>query len=166
MDAVRRAVERVGGRVSIASAVGQGTTVRLSLPFSVMMTQVMTVEAGGQMFGFPLEAIIETIRVPQAALSQVGTAPVVVLRSRALPVIDLATALGIEPLADDDGATLVVAAANGESGAFRVDRIVERLDLILKPLEGLLAGIPGIMGTTLLGDGRVLLVLDVGEMLQ
>jgi two-component system chemotaxis sensor kinase CheA len=60
----------------------------------------------------------------------------------------------------------VVATANGECGAFQVDRIVERLDLILKPLEGLLAGTPGIMGTTLLGDGRVLLVLDIAEMLQ
>lgn len=166
MDAVRRAVERVGGRASIVSVAGRGTDVRLSLPFSVMMTHVMTVEAGGQMFGLPLEAIIETIRVPQAAISQVGAAPVIVLRNRALPVIDLATALGLEPLADDDGATLVVAAANGECGAFRVDRIVERLDLILQPLEGLLAGTPGIMGTTLLGDGRVLLVLDIGEMLR
>ena len=166
MDAVRRAVERVGGRVSIASVAGRGTTVKLSLPFSVMMTHVMTVEAGGQMFGLPLEAILETIRVPQAAISKVGAAPVVVLRNRALPVIDLATVLGVEPLADDDGATLVVAVGNGECGAFRVDRIVERLDLILKPLEGLLAGTPGIIGTTLLGDGRVLLVLDIAEMLK
>lgn len=166
MDAVRRAVERVGGQVSIASVVGRGTQVTLTLPFSVLMTHVMTVEAGGQMFGLPLEAIIETIRVPQAAISKIGAAPVVILRNRALPVVDLATALGLEPLADDGGATLVVVAASGECGAFRVDRIVERLDLILKPLEGLLAGTPGIMGTTLLGDGRVLLVLDIAEMLQ
>ena len=166
MDAVRRAVERVGGHVAIASVAGLGTSVKLSLPFSVMMTHVMTVEAGGQMFGLPLEAIIETTRVSQAAISKVGAAPVVVLRNRALPVIDLASALGAEPSPDDHGATLVVATANGECGAFRVDRIVERLDLILKPLEGLLAGTPGIMGTTLLGDGRVLLVLDIAEMLQ
>ena len=166
MDAVRKAAERVGGHVSIRSVAGRETAVTLSLPFSVMMTHVMTVEAGGQMFGLPLEAIIETTRVPQAAFSRVGAGTVVVLRNRTLPVIDLATALGVEPLADDAGATLVVAAANGECGALRVDRIVERLDLILKPLEGLLAGTPGIMGTTLLGDGRVLLVLDIAEMLQ
>jgi two-component system chemotaxis sensor kinase CheA len=167
MDAVRRAVERIGGHVAVASVPGVGTDVRLSLPFSVMMSHVMTVEAGGQMFGLPLEAIIETIRIPRAAISRVGTAPVVVLRNRALPLIDLATVLGLKtPPADDEGATLVVAAANGEWGAFRVDRIVERLDLMMSPLEGLLAGTPGIMGTTLLGDGRVLLVLDVGEMLQ
>lgn len=166
MDAVRRAVERVGGHVSIRSVAGQETKVTLSLPFSVMMTHVMTVEAGGQMFGLPLEAIIETTRVPQTAICKVGAGTVVVLRNRTLPVIDLATVLGVEPLADDDEATLVVAAANGECGALLVDRIVERLDLILKPLEGLLAGTPGIMGTTVLGDGRVLLVLDIAEILQ
>ena len=68
MDAVRRAVERLGGHVSITSVAGRGTAVELSLPFSVMMSHVMTVEAGGQMFGLPLEAIIETTRVPQAAI--------------------------------------------------------------------------------------------------
>ena len=166
MDAVRRAAERLGGRVTLASVACRGTKVRLSLPFTVMMTHVMTVEVGGEMFGLPLDAIIETIRVPHAALSKVGAAHVVVVRDRALPVVDLATALGIEPLADDEEVTLVVAAGSGECGAFRVDRIVERLDLILKPLEGLLAGTPGIMGTTLLGDGRVLLVLDIAEMLR
>jgi len=166
MDAVRRAVERVGGHVSIRTVAGSGTAVKLSLPFSVMLSHVMTVEAGGQMFGLPLEAIIETTRVPQAAISKVGAAPVIVLRDRAMPVIDLAKVLGVEPQADVDGATLVVATANGECAAFQVDRIVERLDLILKPLEGLLAGTPGIMGTTLLGDGRVLLVLNIAEMLR
>lgn len=167
MDAVRTAVERIGGRVAVASLPGRGTNVELSLPFSVMMTHVMTVEAGGQMFGLPLEAIIETTRVPRAAISSIGAAPAVVLRNRALPLIDLGTALGVEARrTGEDGATVVVAAANGEWGAFRVDRIVERLDLILKPLEGLLAGTPGILGTTLLGDGRVLLVLDIAEMLH
>lgn len=167
MDVVRRAVKRIGGHVSVASVLGKGTDVRLSLPFSVLMTHVMTVEAGGQMFGLPLEAIIETIRVPRAAISRVGTAPAVVLRDRTLPLIDLASVLGMDARrVDDSEATLVVAASNGEWGAFLVDRIVERLDLMLKPLEGLLAGTPGIVGTTLLGDGQVLLVLDVAEMLQ
>ena len=64
LDAVRTAVERMGGHVGIESRVGAGTVVRLTLPFSVMMTHVMTVEAGGQMFGIPLDAVVETVRVP------------------------------------------------------------------------------------------------------
>ena len=167
MDAARRTVERAGGRVSIATRAGAGTSVGITVPFSVMMTHVMTVEAGGQMFGLPLEAIIETVRVPRAAIVKVGAAHAVVLRERTIPVIDLATLLGVEQTRrDTTEVTLVVAAAGGEWGGFRVDRLGERLDLILKPLEGLLTETPGILGTTLLGDGRVLLVLDIGEMLQ
>ena len=167
MDAVRRAVERVGGKVSVLSRMGQGTTVKLSLPFSVMMTHVMTVEAGGQIFGLPMEAVVETARVPQAAIAHVGSGQAVVLRNRTVPLVDLAASLGLGLSNSATAeATVVVVVANGAWGGIRVDRVLERLDLILKPLDGLLLGTPGVAGTTLLGDGRVLLVLDIGEILQ
>ena len=66
----------------------------------------------------------------------------------------------------DGDATIVITAVAGQHGGLEVDRIGERLEVILKPLDGLLSGMPGITGTTLLGDGRVLLVLDIGELLQ
>ena len=65
MDAARASIERLGGRVQLETRKGAGSTVRFVLPFSVMMTRVMTVEAGGQWFGIPLDAVIETIRVPR-----------------------------------------------------------------------------------------------------
>ncbi len=167
MDAVRTAVERIGGRVSIESRVGQGTTVRFSLPFSVMMTQVMTVEAGGQMFGVPLDAIVETVSVPSSAIRNIGAAQAIVLRNRTIPLFDLASVLALRAATPGDAdATIVITTVAGHLGGLRVDRIGERLEAILKPLDGLLSGMPGITGTTLLGDGRVLLVLDVGELLQ
>jgi two-component system chemotaxis sensor kinase CheA len=63
-------------------------------------------------------------------------------------------------------ATVVVARVEGQFGAVRVDRLGERMEVMLKPLDGLLSGMPGIAGSTLLGDGSVLLVLDLGELLQ
>ena len=167
MDAVRTAVERVGGRVSIESRAGLGATVRFSLPFSVMMTQVMTVEAGGQMFGVPLDAIVETVSVPKSAIAGIGAAHAIVLRNRTVPVVDLANVLGLrEATSGESDATIVITSVAGQVGGLRVDRIGQRLEVILKPLDGLLSGMPGITGTTLLGDGRVLLVLDIGELLQ
>jgi two-component system, chemotaxis family, sensor kinase CheA len=167
MDAVRTAVERVGGRVSIESRAGSGTTVKLSLPFSVMMTNVMTVEAGEQMFGIPLDVVVETVRVPRQAIAAVGGGLAIVLRDRTLPVFELAQILGVSQATDTKPeAILVVAAFAGQFGAIRVDRLCERMAVMLEPLAGLLAGTPGIAGTTLLGDGRVLLVLDIAEMLQ
>jgi two-component system chemotaxis sensor kinase CheA len=167
MDAVRNAVERVGGRVSIESRAGLGATVRFSLPFSVMMTQVMTVEASGQMFGVPLDAIVETVRVPRTSIVGIGAAHAMVLRNRTVPVVDLANVLSLhEATGDETEATIVITYVAGQFGGLKVDRIGQRLEVILKPLDGLLSGMPGITGTTLLGDGRVLLVLDIGELLQ
>jgi two-component system chemotaxis sensor kinase CheA len=166
MDAVRTAVERIGGRVDLESRKGQGTTVRFTLPFSVMMTPVMTVEVSGQMFGVPLDAVVETVRLPRDRISPVGAARAIVHRDRTLPLIDLARALGgagdRPPSALVD---IVVVSAAGQFGAVEVDRLGERMDVMLKPLDGLLAETPGVVGATLLGDGRVLLVLDLQELL-
>jgi len=167
MDAVRTAVQRVGGRVAIESRAGQGATFRFTLPFSVMMTHVMTVEAGGQMFGIPLDAIVETLRVPRTAIAGVGAAHAIVVRDRTVPVLELANVLGVGAAGEDaNDVILVITAVAGQACGIHVDRLGERIEVILKPLEGLLSGTPGITGTTLLGDGRVLLVLDVGALLQ
>jgi two-component system chemotaxis sensor kinase CheA len=169
MDAVRMAVGRIGGTVTLDSrqGQGQGTTVRFSLPFSVMMTQVLTVEAGGQTFGIPLDAVIETIRVPVSAVAAVGTAHAIAHRNLTLPVFELTRLLQVRaPAAEDTTeAVIIVISFLGQWGGIRVDRPGERMEVMLKPLDGLLSGIPGITGTTIMGDGRVLLVLDLAEML-
>jgi two-component system chemotaxis sensor kinase CheA len=166
MDAVRTAVERIGGRVSIESALGLGSTVRFVLPFSIMMTRVMTVEAGGQMFGIPLDAVVETVRVPRTHVRAIGGSAAFVLHNRTVPLVDLAASLGTRRTAGSQPeAIVVVTTIAGEPGGLEVDRLGERFDAVLKPVDGLLAGMAGIAGTTLLGDGRVLLVLDLQEIL-
>jgi two-component system chemotaxis sensor kinase CheA len=172
MDAVRSAVERMGGQVVLTSEREVGTTVRLTLPFTVMMSAVMTVEAGGQVFGIPLEAMVETLRLQRSGVTAVGAAQAFVWRERTLPLIDLGEALGDHRgaerrVGDGDGDVhTVVTSTLGQYAGLQVDRIGERMDVMLKPMEGLLAGMRGIAGTTLLGDGRVLLVLDLQALLQ
>jgi two-component system chemotaxis sensor kinase CheA len=167
MDAVRTAVERMGGRVTLQSQPGRGTTVRCTLPFSVMVTKVMSVEAGGQMFGIPLDAIVETIRVPRSSLGAIGAARAIVVREQTIPVLTLGQMLGDAGAArDTEEATIVIAGVAGQYCGLDVDALGERLEVMLTPLEGLLGGTPGVTGTTVLGDGRILLVLDVAELLQ
>jgi two-component system, chemotaxis family, sensor kinase CheA len=169
MDAVRSAVERVGGRVSIDSRAGQGTTVSFAVPFSVMMTQVMTVESGGQVFGIPLDAIVETLRVRREAIAEIGGARVIIHRNRTIPIVDLKQVLSAgkeSGSTDEDDTAVVIASVAGQLTGICVDHPGERMAVMLKPLDGLLSGTPGIAGTTVLGDGRVLLVLDIAEMLQ
>jgi two-component system chemotaxis sensor kinase CheA len=167
MDAVRSAVERVGGRVALTSTPGVGASVRLTLPFTVMMSSLITVEAGGQVFGIPLEAVVETQRLPRPAITAVGAAQAFVWRRRTLPLISLGEAVGERRVADTTGlANVVVVSILGQFAGLEVDRIGERMDVMLKPVDGLLAGTRGLAGATLLGDGRVLLVLDLQAILQ
>ena len=162
MDAVRAAVERIGGRVGVESVAGQGATFRLTLPFSILVTRVMTVETCGQAFGVPLDSVVESLRVPRSRIHAVGAGEAFVLRDRTIPLIDLAEVLG-RPRERGPGAEVlaVVVSIAGQIGALEVDRLGERMDVILKPIDGLLSGSPGIAGATLTDDGQVLLVLDL-----
>jgi two-component system chemotaxis sensor kinase CheA len=160
-------VGRLGGRVTVESRPREGTTIRFILPFTVMMSRVMTVEAGGQVFGIPLDAVVETVRIARDVIHPIGAGKAFVYRNRTIPVIALAHALGQQQVEEvTEFANLVVAITGGELVGIEVDRLGDRLDIMLKPLDGLLAGMRGIAGTTLLGDGRVLIVLDLQEVLD
>ncbi|SDB73091.1 two-component system, chemotaxis family, sensor kinase CheA [Belnapia rosea] len=167
MDAVRMAVDRLGGRVGIESRPGEGTLVRFTLPLTLMMTAVMTVEAGGQLFGIPLDAVVQTVSVPHDRILPVGASHAFVLRDRTIPLLELAEVLGqgrtMTPAAE---AKVVVAAVRGGLGGLEVDRLGERMNVMLRPLDGLLTSLWGVAGTTLLGDGRVLIVLDLEEIFR
>jgi two-component system, chemotaxis family, sensor kinase CheA len=167
MDSVRTAVERLGGAVTLHSRPRLGTVVSLILPFSLMMTRLMTVEVAGQVFGLPLENVVETTIVGRDLIVPIGAGRAFLLRDRTIPLVDLADTLGIaRDVPDQKVAKVVIVSAAGQIGGIEVDRLGERLDVMLKPMEGLLGGMRGVAGTTLLGDGRVLVVLDVQEMLR
>jgi two-component system, chemotaxis family, sensor kinase CheA len=167
MDAVRSAIARLGGQVEVESRPGAGTRVRFRVPFTVLMSRVLTLEAGGQVFGVPMEIVVETVRLPRERIVPVGAAQAFVLRDRTIPLISLPDALGLprEPL-EEAYANVVITAVAGQVAALEVDRFGDHLEVMLKPIDGLLAGLRGIVGTTLLGDGRVLIVLDMPELLQ
>ena len=165
MDVVRTTVEQIGGRVSVTSAVGVGTTVRLDLPINIALSRVMVVETGGQLFGIPMDAVTEIVRLTPDRISQVKTNKGFVLRDRVVPICSLAELMGLPGTASSgmDGKVLIVAETSGKIAALEVDAIRERLDVVLKPMQGVLVDAKGYSGTTLLGDGRVLLVLDLKE---
>jgi two-component system chemotaxis sensor kinase CheA len=167
MDVVRTAIEQIGGRVSLESKVGIGTTVRLDLPMTIAMSRIMVVEAGGQSFGIAMDAVSETVRVTPDRVSTIKNNDGFVLRDRVVPIISLAELMKLPGRKRDtaESRLLVVMEAAGRIAAFEIDAIRDRLDVVLKPMQGLLAGARGYAGTTLLGNGQVLLVLDVKEIL-
>ena len=170
MDVVRSAAERFGGGADVTSRPGEGTSVRLSLPLSMAITRVMVVEASGTMFGIPMDTIAETVRLQAGRIRRVGQAEAFVLRDTVVPLIRLADLLRMETAGGAgngaEGDAVLVVRVGGATAGLVVDRFREGTDVVLKPLEGMLAGMRGYAGTALLGDGRVLMVLNLKELLQ
>lgn len=167
MDVVRSAVERINGQVELTSTEGQGTQLRLSLPLSMAVTNVMIVEASGRRFGVPMDWIVETVRVHTDDIHQFKQSQTTVLRGRIVPLRALHDLLALEqpPQCNEDHeyAVLVVRVGNEHLGLL-VDQFHGATDIILKPLEGILAGLCGFAGTALMGDGSVLMVLNPKEL--
>lgn len=167
MDVVRTAVEQLGGRISVTSTLGAGTSVRLDLPVNVTMSQIMVVGIGGQLFGLPMDVVSETVRLTPDRVSQIKNNRGFVLRDRIVPICRLAEVLNLPAQGEDREAShlLVVAETAGKIVALQVDTIHDRLDAVLKPMQGFLSNTPGYAGTTMMADGRVLLVLDLRELI-
>jgi two-component system chemotaxis sensor kinase CheA len=167
LDAVRAAVEAIGGRVSLTSRLGVGTTARLDLPAHMAISRIMVVEAGGQAFGIAMDAVSETMRLMPDRISHIKNNAGFVLRDRVVPICSLAELMSLPAVraSSADAKLLVVTETGGKTTAIEVDAIRDRLEVVLKPMQGLLSNARGYSGTTLLGDGGVLLVLDLKEIL-
>jgi two-component system chemotaxis sensor kinase CheA len=135
---------------------------------SVMLTSILTVGVGHHEFGLPLRAVLRTLRLPRGLLRPLGPDgdAAFALEGRLLPLVPVRSLLDLPdrglPAAAGAGeeASIVLIGPEGQETGLEVDRLGERMDVVLRPLGGLLAGTEGYVGTTLLGGGQVLLVLD------
>ena len=163
MDAVRNAIQALHGDVALSSTTGVGTRLRITLPLSMAVTRVLVIEAVGQLFAIPVDMVVETTRLSPGDIRGIKTERTILRRDRILPIRELNALLGIPKPARIDAAgeqSLLVARLGDQVVALVVDGVRETLDVIQKPLTGVLAGIPAYSGTTLMGDGAVLLVLN------
>ena len=163
MDAVRSAIVALHGDVALSSTKGVGTQIRLTLPLSMAVTKVLVLEAAGQLFAMPVDMVVETTRLSPADVRGIKTEKTILRRGRILPIRELNALLGIPKPArvDAHGEQSLLVARLGETQvALVVDDFRETLDVIQKPLSGVLAGIAAYSGSTLMGDGSVLLVLN------
>jgi two-component system, chemotaxis family, sensor kinase CheA len=166
MDVVRSAVEKINGTVLLDSQLGKGTTIRISLPLSMAVTQVMIIESDQQLFGVPMDHVVETVRVPVSAIRTIKQSQTALLRGRIVPLKSLNTLLGIRAIpktnSDDELAVLLVQAGSAELGLL-IDGFRETMGVIQKPLNGLLSSLSTFSGSALMGDGSVLMILNIRE---
>jgi two-component system chemotaxis sensor kinase CheA len=165
MDVVRDAATRLGGKVLVDSRRGQGSTVRFVLPVTMVLTKVMIVTCGSERYGLALDTVVETTRIPADRIVPVRAGRAFLLRDQVAPLVSLGALVGADVGEARAAERVIVARVRGELVGFAVDAIVDRMDAAVRPMTGLLAGAPGVMGTTLLADGAVLMILDLAELI-
>jgi two-component system chemotaxis sensor kinase CheA len=164
MDVVRTAVEHVGGTVQLKSAMGKGTQVLLSLPMTMTSTRAMIVKAENQDFGVPLEIIVETFRVAAESIFRIKHKEVLVRRDCTMPVIRLRTILNLEPKENetvDCEYAILIARIFNENVALLVDDFADIVEVIEKPMEGVISGTKAFTSMAILGNGTILLMLNL-----
>ena len=168
MDVVRANVEKVGGSVEVESRRGEGTTLRLRVPLTLAIVPSLVVRSGGQSFALPQSALVELVDIPQREFARVvqriGSAELYRLRERLLPMVWLDRLLGLEsgnPEASN-GHYLAVLEADGCRYGLVVDDLMSPEEIVVKPLSPVLREIGMFSGATVLGNGTLALILDVG----
>ncbi|WP_018880077.1 chemotaxis protein CheA [Thioalkalivibrio sp. ALE9] len=163
MDVVKKNIRGLGGNVELESEPGKGSrlTIRLPLTLSIMDGQLLKI--GDETFVIPLIAIVESLQTqPESVKQAFGKLPLYRLRDEYIPIVDLAALFGrAEPSPLPERALLVVAEADDQRVALRVDDLLGQQQVVIKTLETNFRKVPGTAGATILGDGQVALILDV-----
>jgi two-component system, chemotaxis family, sensor kinase CheA len=167
MDVVKTNITKLNGIIAVESGIGKGTKFTLKLPLTLAIIQGLLVGVGEETFAIPLGSVLEVVHTSHSEASTVNGRQVIRLRETVLPLVDISEILDL-PRRPDEGAsfyTVVVGIANRKFGII-VDRLVGQKEIVIKPLGAYLKNIPGIAGSTILGDGRVIMIIDAGELLQ
>jgi two-component system chemotaxis sensor kinase CheA len=164
MDVVRRSVQALGGRISISSRPGEGSTFTLSLPLTLAVLDGMVVDVAGHTLVVPLTSIIESLRPKPEEVKRLGpSGAVLAVRDSYVPLVDVGSVLGFRKtaIAPTEGVVLLVEHEDGGRAALVADVIQGQRQVVIKSLEANYRQVEGIAAATILGDGRVALILDV-----
>jgi two-component system chemotaxis sensor kinase CheA len=163
MDVVKRNINELGGHVQIFSTPGKGSMVRIRLPLTLAILDGQLARVGNEVYVVPIVGIVETIQVRKEMVSTVaGRGEVFRLRDDYLPIVRLYELFGIQPEHTDllDGLLMIVEADGTRVGLF-VDELMSQQQVVIKSLESNFRPVVGLAGATMLGDGRVALILDI-----
>ncbi|MFF5079521.1 chemotaxis protein CheW [Actinoplanes sp. NPDC000266] len=165
MDVVKTNIENIGGAVSVDSTPGEGTVWRLTIPLTLAIIQALTVDCGDQRYVVPQVAVLELVFIDgqSTKIEYASGAPVYRLRGKLLPLVRLDKALGFE-VAGDQGVYIMVLQADGRRFGLVVDRVLNTEEVVVKALNSRLKDIGLYAGATILGDGKVGLILDVSSL--
>ncbi|MFN7926250.1 MAG: chemotaxis protein CheA [Bryobacteraceae bacterium] len=167
MDVVKTNIEKIGGAVDVQSRVGQGTVLKIKIPLTLAIIPALIVSSGGDSFAIPQVSLLELVRLEgedaRRGIETIHGTPVYRLRGNLLPLVDLSAQLNVEPAsaAGEGVVNIVVLQADGRQFGLIVESINDTEEIVVKPLAQQLKGLQVFAGATIMGDGRVALILDV-----
>jgi two-component system chemotaxis sensor kinase CheA len=167
MDVVRTNISRINGTVEVDTDEGHGSTVTIKLPLTIAIIQALMVAVERRVFAIPLTSVVEAVKLGPGDLKTINGREVLTLRDHVLPLLRLSTMFEI-PMQEDPaelGYVVVVAVCERRFGIM-VDRLHAQEEVVIKSLGDLLGEITGVAGATITGEGKVVLILDMAELVQ
>jgi len=163
MDAVYHAMAAIGGQIQVRSEVGKGTAVSMSLPLTMAIVQSLLVEDRDEIYAIPFSSVKEILDLKDMIVSNVLDGMVTVVRSKSIPLVTLRSLFTKDPVGNLDrrsGPVVLIEHGNKEVGLM-VDGLLGQQEIVIKSLGESLQGVFGLSGATILGDGSVILILDM-----
>lgn len=166
MDVVRSKIESLSGHVDVETKIDEGSIFKIKLPLTLAIIQAMLVKVQQEMYAIPLGSIDSTINIQPTDIKTVRNKEVIVLRGEIIPIIRMEETLQVPHVKDSDEIFVVVVHAGEAKAGIVVDNLIGQQEIVIKTLGNLFAGLKMFSGATVLGDGRVALILDVATMMQ
>ncbi|MBV9495550.1 MAG: chemotaxis protein CheA [Acidobacteria bacterium] len=169
LDVVKKNINELKGTIDVISTVGEGTTFRIMLPITLAIIQALVVRAGGDHFAIPLTSVEESLRIYSRDIRTVERREVFTLRNFTLPLLRLADAFGLPDQHEHGPDTkwfVVVTSAGEKVVGVLVDSLVRQQEVVIKSIGERLKSVPGIAGATEIGEGEIVLVIDVGSLID
>ncbi|MBP3723436.1 MAG: chemotaxis protein CheA, partial [Selenomonadaceae bacterium] len=166
MDVVRNKIEALSGHVDVETHVDEGSIFKIKLPLTLAIIQAMLVKVQEEMYAIPLGSIDSTINIQPDDIKTVQNKEVIVLRGEIIPIIRMEQTLQIPHVKDFDEIFVVVVHAGEAKAGIVVDNLIGQQEIVIKTLGNLFTGLKMFSGATVLGDGRVALIIDVATMMQ
>ncbi len=167
LDVVHRNITELGGALQVDTRPGQGTTFTIRLPLTLAIVEGMSFAVGGHTYIIPMSFILECLQPESRSIKTVaGQGCVVEVRGQYLPILDLAKLLGIADARGTQDGILLLLEANGKKVALLVDALLDQDQVVIKSLEANFRKVAYVAGATILGDGRVALILDANALVR
>ena len=166
MDVVKSKIESLSGQVDVETHVNEGSIFKIKLPLTLAIIQAMLVQVQAEMYAIPLASIDSTLSIQPNDISTVQNNEVIVLRGEIIPIIRMEESLMVPHVKDTKELFVVVVHAGDSKAGIVVDKLIGQQEIVIKTLGNLFMGLKMFSGATVLGDGRVALILDVATMLN